>query len=181
MIGRLKGTVEEIGEDHCLVDVQGVGYVAFCSARTLAGLHAGEAATLFIETYVREDVIRLYGFSTVLEREWFRLLSNNVQGVGAKVALLTARPQKSLAASADAGAIDQFLQQSAGEIGLTLDRNEARGANQATIAIATAKAPVLTDWLAALEAQGFIIDQLTITPAADGTVGMTAELRKGGQ
>ena len=50
-----------------------------------------------------------------------------------------------------------------------------------TIAIATAKAPVLTDWLAGLEAQGFVVDQLTITPAADGTVGMTAELRKGGQ
>ncbi|MGV3729823.1 MAG: type II secretion system protein GspM [Sphingopyxis sp.] len=101
--------------------------------------------------------------------------------VAAKVALLGARPAKSVAAGVDAGAIDQFLQQSAGEIGLTLDRNEARGANQATIAIATAKAPVLTDWLAALEAQGFVIDQLTITPAADGTVGMTAELRKGGQ
>ena len=68
-----------------------------------------------------------------------------------------------------------------GEIGLTLDRNEARGDRQATIAIATAKAPVLTDWLAGLEAQGFVVDQLTITPAADGTVGMTAELRKGGQ
>ena len=101
--------------------------------------------------------------------------------VAAKVALLGARPAQSIAAGVDAGAIDQFLQQSAGEIGLTLDRNEARGANQATIAIATAKAPVLTDWLAALEAQGFIIDQLTITPAADGTVGMTAELRKGGR
>lgn len=101
--------------------------------------------------------------------------------VAAKVALLGVRPAKSAAASVDAGAIDQFLQQSAGEIGLTLDRNEARGANQAAIAIATAKAPVLTDWLAALEAQGFIVDQLTITPAADGTVGMTAELRKSGQ
>lgn len=101
--------------------------------------------------------------------------------VAAKVALLGAQPATSAAAGVDAGAIDQFLQQSAGEIGLTLDRNEARGANQATIAIATAKAPVLTDWLAALEAQGFIIDQLTITPAADGTVGMTAELRKGGR
>ena len=101
--------------------------------------------------------------------------------VAAKVALLGARPQKSVAASADAGAIDQFLQQSAGEIGLTLDRNEASGTNRAAIAIATAKAPVLTDWLASLEAQGFVIDQLTITPAADGTVGMTAELRKGGQ
>lgn len=101
--------------------------------------------------------------------------------VAAKVQLLGQRPAKSLAATANAVAIDQYLAQSAGEIGLTLDRNEARGQEQATIAIATARAPVLTDWLASLEAQGFIIDQLTITPAADGTVGLTAELRKGGQ
>lgn len=101
--------------------------------------------------------------------------------VAAKVALLARRPAKSVAAAVDAVAIDQYLAQSAGEIGLTLDRNEARGAAQATIAIATAKAPVLTDWLASLETQGFVVDQLTITPAADGTVGMTAELRKGGQ
>ena len=87
MIGKLRGTVDEIGEDHCIIDVHGVGYVAFCSARTLAGLSGtGEAAVLHIETYVREDMIRLYGFGSVLEREWFRLLQN-VQGVGAKVAL----------------------------------------------------------------------------------------------
>ena len=101
--------------------------------------------------------------------------------VAAKAQLLAQRPTKSLAAALDAVAIDQYLTQSAGEIGLTLDRNEARGTGQATIAIATAKTPVLTDWLASLEAQGFVVDQLTITPAADGTVGMTAELRKGGQ
>ena len=85
MIGKLKGVVDEIGEDHCVIDVHGVGYVAFCPLRTLPG--AGEAVELFIETYVREDVIRLYGFGSALEREWFRLLMNNVQGVGAKVAL----------------------------------------------------------------------------------------------
>lgn len=88
MIGKLKGVVDEIGEDHVVVDVRGVGYVAHCSARTLSALSGeGEAVTLFIETYVREDMIRLYGFQTALEREWFRLLQNNVQGVGAKVAL----------------------------------------------------------------------------------------------
>jgi Holliday junction DNA helicase RuvA len=87
MIGKLKGTVDEVGEDWCVIDVHGVGYVAHCPARTLAGLAAGEATVLHIETYVREDMIRLYGFATALEREWFRLLQNNVQGVGAKVAL----------------------------------------------------------------------------------------------
>ncbi|KTR05054.1 ATP-dependent DNA helicase RuvA [Aureimonas ureilytica] len=87
MIGKLKGTVDEADEESVTVDVHGVGYVAFCGARTLAQLPGrGEAAELFIETYVREDMIRLYGFATKAEREWFRLLQS-VQGVGAKVAL----------------------------------------------------------------------------------------------
>ena len=87
MIGKLKGTIDEIGEDHVVVDVHGVGYVAFCSARTLGKLgSSGEAAVLFIETYVREDQFKLFGFLTALEREWFRLLQS-VQGVGSKVAL----------------------------------------------------------------------------------------------
>ncbi|MBY5460365.1 Holliday junction branch migration protein RuvA [Rhizobium beringeri] len=87
MIGKLKGTIDEIGEDYVLVDVHGVCYVANCSARTLSKLgSAGEACVLFIETYVREDQLRLFGFTTALEREWFNLLQS-VQGVGAKVAL----------------------------------------------------------------------------------------------
>mgnify|MGYP000858975640 FL=1 len=88
MIGKLTGILDEVGEDYCVVDVHGVGYVAYCSARTLGALPAaGASVALFIETYVREDMIRLYGFESALEREWFRLLQNNVQGVGAKVAL----------------------------------------------------------------------------------------------
>jgi holliday junction DNA helicase RuvA len=88
MIGKLKGTLDEIDEEFCVVDVHGVGYVAFCSARTLSSLPGpGETVALFIETYVREDMIRLFGFQSALEREWFRLLQNNVPGVGAKVAL----------------------------------------------------------------------------------------------
>ncbi|SES33576.1 Holliday junction branch migration protein RuvA [Rhizobium sp. NFR03] len=87
MIGKLKGTIDEIVDDHVVIDVHGVGYVAYCSARTLGKLGtSGEAVVLFIETYVREDQLRLFGFLTALEREWFRLLQS-VQGVGAKVAL----------------------------------------------------------------------------------------------
>ena len=99
MIGKLKGTIDEIAEDHVVIDVHGVGYVAFCSARTLGNLPgAGEAVALHIETYVREDMIRLFGFQTILEREWFRLLQS-VQGVGAKVALavLSTLPPSDLA------------------------------------------------------------------------------------
>lgn len=87
MIGKLKGTIDEIGEDYALIDVHGVCYVAYCSSRTLSKLgSAGEAAVLFIETYVREDQLKLFGFLSGLEREWFNLLQS-VQGVGAKVAL----------------------------------------------------------------------------------------------
>ena len=87
MIGKLRGVIDAYGEDFVIVDVQGVGYVVHCSARTLQSLPStGEAATLSIETHVREDMIRLYGFRSDAEREWFRLLQT-VQGVGAKVAL----------------------------------------------------------------------------------------------
>jgi Holliday junction DNA helicase RuvA len=87
MIGKLKGIVDSYGEDYVILDVQGVGYQVHCSARTLTMLPApGEPATLSIETYVREDQIKLFGFASDAEREWFRLLQT-VQGVGAKVAL----------------------------------------------------------------------------------------------
>ncbi|MCY1704844.1 Holliday junction branch migration protein RuvA [Pannonibacter sp. SL95] len=87
MIGKLKGTIDSFGEDHLILDVHGVGYQVFCPSRVLQQLpRAGEAAVLFIETIVREDMIRLYGFASEVEREWFRLLMT-VQGVGAKVAL----------------------------------------------------------------------------------------------
>jgi len=110
MIGKLKGVVDSFGEDFVILDVQGVGYVVHCSARTLQRLPAvGEATSLSIETFVREDMIRLYGFRSDAEREWFRLLQT-VQGVGAKVALgvlsvLEPEALASAVASGDKGAI----------------------------------------------------------------------------
>ncbi|ACA15402.1 Holliday junction DNA helicase RuvA [Methylobacterium sp. 4-46] len=87
MIGKLKGVVDSYGEDFVILDVHGVGYEVHCSARTLQRLPpAGEATDLAIETVVREDMIRLYGFRSDAEREWFRLLQT-VQGVGTRVAL----------------------------------------------------------------------------------------------
>lgn len=87
MIGKLTGTVDSVGPDWVILDVGGVGYVVYCSAKTLGRLpKAGEVARLSIETHVREDRIQLFGFLADLEREWFRLL-NTVQGVGTKVAL----------------------------------------------------------------------------------------------
>jgi len=87
VIGRLRGVIEAYGEDFVILDVHGVGYEVHCSARTLQALPPqGEAATLAIETHVREDQIRLFGFLSNIDREWFRLLQT-VQGVGTKVAL----------------------------------------------------------------------------------------------
>jgi len=87
MIGKLKGIVDSHGEDFVILDVQGVGYIVHCSGRTLQKLpRPGEAATLAIETHMREDSIKLFGFISEAERDWFRLLQS-VQGVGAKVAL----------------------------------------------------------------------------------------------
>jgi Holliday junction DNA helicase RuvA len=87
MIAKLSGLVDSVGTDTAVIDVGGVGYLVFASSRTLGRLpRAGEAASLLIETHVREDHIHLYGFATPAERDWFRLLTT-VQGVGARLAL----------------------------------------------------------------------------------------------
>ena len=87
MIGKLTGIVDTFGTDWLILDVHGVGYQVHCSAKTLEALPArGDAATLFIETQIRDEQIRLIGFMSEVEREWFRLLLT-VQGVGSKVAL----------------------------------------------------------------------------------------------
>jgi holliday junction DNA helicase RuvA len=87
MIGKLKGIIDSLAEDYVILDVRGVGYIVHCSGRTLQKLpRTGEAATLAIETQMREDSIKLFGFLSETDRHWFRLLLT-VQGVGAKVAL----------------------------------------------------------------------------------------------
>ncbi len=87
MIGKLTGRVDYVADDHALIETAGVGYVVHCSPRTLASLPpAGEVTALYTEMLVREDLLQLFGFATVAEREWHRLLIS-VQGVGAKVSL----------------------------------------------------------------------------------------------
>ena len=86
MIGKLSGLVDSVAEDHCILDVNGVGYLVQCPSSTLARLAVGAPASLMIEMKVSEDAMKLYGFASAEEREWFRLLQT-VQNVGGKVAL----------------------------------------------------------------------------------------------
>jgi len=86
MIAKLKGIIDSIFDDSCIVDVGGVGYLVSASSKTLSRLNIGQAASLLIETVVREDAILLFGFFDAWEKEWFLTLTK-VQGVGAKVAL----------------------------------------------------------------------------------------------
>lgn len=87
MIGKLSGRIDYKATDHILIDVRGVGYIVYCSDRTLAALPpVGQACALFTDLVVREDLMQLFGFPTLAEKEWHRLLMS-VQGVGAKASL----------------------------------------------------------------------------------------------
>ncbi|ATX66835.1 Holliday junction branch migration protein RuvA [Roseinatronobacter bogoriensis] len=87
MIGKLTGVIDHRASDHVLLDVRGVGYIVYVSERTLMALPGrGEAAALYIDMVVREDLMQLFGFPTLLEKEWHRVLTS-VQGVGAKASL----------------------------------------------------------------------------------------------
>ena len=87
MIGKITGRIEYRTLDHVLIDVCGVGYLVYCSDRTMAALpRVGESAALYTDLLVRDDLMQLFGFQTLVEKEWHRLLTS-VQGVGAKASL----------------------------------------------------------------------------------------------
>lgn len=87
MIGKITGRIDYRATDHVLIDVGGVGYLVYCTDRTLAGLPGqGEVVALYTDLLVREDVLQLFGFQTLAEKEWHRLLTS-VQGIGAKASL----------------------------------------------------------------------------------------------
>ena len=155
MIGKLSGIIDSFGENYILLDVQGVGYLVYCSNRTLTQSgQRGDPCSLLIDTHVREDALNLYGFKDAAEQQWFRLLTS-VQGVGAKVglAILSAVPTERIGfaiASGDTAAIQQAdgvgpklavrivteLKDKAGKIDLQMPARmpAAKGAAPATLA-----------------------------------------------
>ena len=87
MIGKLSGRLDYRGTDHVMIDVRGVGYIVYCSDRTLAAMPGvGEAVALYTDLLVREDLLQLFGFTSLVEKEWHRLLMS-VQGIGAKASM----------------------------------------------------------------------------------------------
>lgn len=113
MIAKLKGIVDSIFEDNCIIDVNGVGYLVSASSKTLGRLNKGTEVSLLIETVVREDSISLFGFYDAWEKEWFNTLTK-VQGVGAKVCLsiLSALTPSQLAQAVSAQDKSSFLRAS---------------------------------------------------------------------
>ena len=113
MIAKLRGLVDSVYEDNCIIDVGGVGYLVSASSRTLGKLAKGTEVSLLIETVVREDSISLYGFYDAWEKEWFNTLTK-VQGVGAKVCLsiLSALSPAQLAQAVSAQDKNSFLRAS---------------------------------------------------------------------
>jgi general secretion pathway protein M len=109
--------------------------------------------------------------------EAHRVAVERAARVDTKVALIKKAGDRPVGAS-HAGPLDQWLAQSATDTGLTLDRNEPRGGDAATIAISSARAPALIGWLAGLEGQGLVVDRLSLTPGTDGSVALTAEVRR---
>ncbi len=113
MIAKLKGIVDSIFEDNCIIDVNGVGYLVSASSKTLGRLNKGTEVSLLVETVVREDSISLFGFYDAWEKEWFNTLTK-VQGVGAKVCLsiLSALTPSQLAQAVSAQDKSSFLRAS---------------------------------------------------------------------
>lgn len=140
--------------------------------RVLVGI-AGVAALLVILWLVARALLTALDSQTAAQDAAFARAAR----IEAKAELLI-RPPEQVAASVPAGPLDQTLAALAGDTGLTLDRNDARGENSASIAIASARAPALMGWLTGLEDSGIVIERLTITPGTDATVALTAELRR---
>jgi general secretion pathway protein M len=139
--------------------------------KRLVGVAGALAAAVLLWLILRP----LVGYISGLGDE-HRLAVERAARVEAKAALLKGKAGR--VTTMVASPLDQWLAQSAGDTGLTLDRNEARGDGAATVAIASARAPAVIGWLAQLEGQGLVIDRLSLTPGTDGSVGLTAEVRR---
>lgn len=139
--------------------------------KRLVGVAGALAAAVLLWLILRPLATYVYGLG-----DEHRLAVERAARVEAKAAILKSGARPTVGSVT--GPLDQWLALSAGDMGLTLDRNEARGDGAATVSITSARAPAVIGWLAQIEGQGLVIDRLSITPGTDGTVGLTAEVRR---
>ena len=186
MIAHLKGRLESTGIDHAVIDVGGIGYLVGASSRTLAAVGpVGEAATLFTEMLVSEDSIRLVGFASATERDWFRLLTG-VQGVGSRVALAILSTLEPVDLARAVGAQDKAMVARANGVGPKLaerivrelkDRVGAIPAGSGVGGAMVAPAGAAADAVSALLNLGFRpADASAAVAAADEELGGAASL-----
>lgn len=186
MIAHLKGRLESTGIDHAVIDVGGIGYLVGASSRTLAAVGpVGEAATLFTEMLVSEDSIRLVGFASATERDWFRLLTG-VQGVGSRVALAILSTLEPVDLARAVGAQDKAMVARANGVGPKLaerivrelkDRVGVIPAGSGTGGAMVAPAGAAADAVSALLNLGFRpADASAAVAAADEELGGAASL-----
>ncbi len=186
MIAHLKGRLESTGIDHAVIDVGGIGYLVGASSRTLAAVGpVGEAATLFTEMLVSEDSIRLVGFASATERDWFRLLTG-VQGVGSRVALAILSTLEPVDLARAVGAQDKAMVARANGVGPKLaerivrelkDRVGAIPVGSGTGGAMVAPAGAAADAVSALLNLGFRpADASAAVAAADEELGGAASL-----
>ncbi|MBM6577298.1 Holliday junction branch migration protein RuvA [Microvirga sp. SRT01] len=186
MIAHLKGRLESTGIDHAVIDVGGIGYLVGASSRTLAAVGpVGEAATLFTEMLVSEDSIRLVGFASATERDWFRLLTG-VQGVGSRVALAILSTLEPVDLARAVGAQDKAMVARANGVGPKLaerivrelkDRVGVIPAGSGTGGAMVAPAGAAADAVSALLNLGFRpADASAAVTAADEELGGAASL-----
>jgi Holliday junction DNA helicase RuvA len=186
MIAHLKGRLESTGIDHAVIDVGGIGYLVGASSRTLAAVGpVGEAATLFTEMLVSEDSIRLVGFASATERDWFRLLTG-VQGVGSRVALAILSTLEPVDLARAVGAQDKAMVARANGVGPKLaerivrelkDRVGAIPAGSGAGGAMVAPAGAAADAVSALLNLGFRpADASAAVAAADEELGGAASL-----
>lgn len=170
MIGKLSGIVDWVAQDHVLLDVQGVGYIVYCSVLNLQKMTVGEPVNLYTDMIVREDLLQLYGFNNIEEKEWHRLLMS-VQGVGAKAALAiagaigVANIERAIALE-DTGAIRKapgvgpklalrIIRELSGKVPDIVTKKDNNNSKFDPVSIQSSTQPVLNDAIEALVGLGY--------------------------
>ena len=174
MIGKISGRIDYRGDDHVLIDVRGVGYLVYCSERTLAALPGpGEAVALYTDLMVRDDLLQLFGFTSLVEKEWHRLLMS-VQGIGAKASMAILGTLGCEGVNRAIALGDWNAVKAAKGIGPKTAQRVVNELKDKAPAVMAMGAAALTPVVSAQEDQGEVIEPLAAAPAPTRAMGNAA-------